>query len=602
MGYELRRSDVYDLVRTLGEDYRERGDELYFKYCPYCHGGQHNDKHTFAINLQSGAYQCFRATCGAKGHFVELCRDVGYRLPEHKDYTPSKAYRKLPQTPITVRDNAIAYLQTRGISEGTARRYNITTQANNPNVVVFPFYDESNTLQFVKYRNADYVKGQTYGSKEWCEKDTKPILFGMNQCEDFTTLVVTEGQLDSLSLSDAGIKNAVSVPTGAKGMSWLQHCYEWVDKFDEIIIMGDCEHGKVTLVDEFNLRLPHKKVRVVPQECYLGEKDANDIYRKYGADALRVAIHKAEVIPINAVKRLADVQNVDTYNMERITTGINFVDRTIGGFYFGQVILLTGKRGEGKSTFMSQLGCEALNQGYNCYFYSGELTDYHFKDWMVHQLAGGSHLTENKTTTGDTYYTVPQDVCKSIDTWLGDKAYIYDNNYIDDELPNLEDTIVNVICRYNVRFICIDNLMTALECDTNCDLYRKQSEFVRNLKRVASKYNVCILLVAHPRKESGNEARGFQNDDISGSADITNRVDVVMVYSRAKPKEGVTQTWDSELIITKNRLTGKLITPKHPIKLEYSQKSKRIVQLSDTTPKTYGWESTQPILYEEPPF
>jgi twinkle protein len=503
-------------------------------------------------------------------------------------------YKRLPQKPITIRDNAIAYLQSRGISEATARRYNVTTQANNPNVIVFPFHDENNTMQFVKYRNANYIKGQTQGSKEWCEKDTKPILFGMAQCVDFTTLVVTEGQLDSLSLADVGIKNAVSVPTGAKGMTWLQHCYEWVDKFDEIVIMGDCENGKITLVDEFNIKLSHKKIRVVPQSCYLGEKDANDIYRKYGAEALRVAISKAEVIPINAVKRLADVQYVDLYGMEHITTGINFVDRTIGGFYFGQVILLTGKRGEGKSTFMSQLGCEALNQGYHCFFYSGELTDYHFKDWIVHQLAGGKHLTENKTNTGDTYYTVPQDVCKRIDSWLGDNAYIYDNNYIDDELPNLENTIINVICRYNVRFICIDNLMTALECATNTDLYRKQSEFVRNLKKIASKYNVCIVLVAHPRKESSNDNRGFQNDDISGSADITNRVDVVMVYSRAKAKEGVKLDWDSELIITKNRLTGKLISPKNPIKLEYSQKSKRIVQLGDKTPKAYGWENTQP--------
>jgi twinkle protein len=144
--------------------------------------------------------------------------------------------------------------------------------------------------------------------------------------------------------------------------------------------------------------------------------------------------------------------------------------------------------------------------------------------------------------------------------------------------------------------------MTALECATNTDLYRKQSEFVRNLKKIASKYNVCIVLVAHPRKESSNDNRGFQNDDISGSADITNRVDVVMVYSRAKAKEGVKLDWDSELIITKNRLTGKLISPKNPIKLEYSQKSKRIVQLGDKTPKAYGWENTQPTVYEEPPF
>ena len=57
-------------------------------------------------------------------------------------------------------------------------------------------------------------------SKEWCERDCKPILFGMKQCDDaFKQLVITEGQLDSLSVAAAGINNAVSVP------NWSERIY-----------------------------------------------------------------------------------------------------------------------------------------------------------------------------------------------------------------------------------------------------------------------------------------------------------------------------------------------------------------------------------------
>ncbi|MFR5790588.1 MAG: hypothetical protein ACLUFA_09425 [[Clostridium] leptum] len=59
------------------------------------------------------------------------------------------------------------------------------------------------------------------------EKDTKPILFGMKQCVDFGTLVITEGQIDSLTLADCGIKNAASV-TGALGFTWLENCWDWI--------------------------------------------------------------------------------------------------------------------------------------------------------------------------------------------------------------------------------------------------------------------------------------------------------------------------------------------------------------------------------------
>ena len=50
------------------------------------------------------------------------------------------------------------------------------------------------------------------------------------------------------------------------------------------------------------------------------------------------------------------------------------------------------------------------------------------------------------------------------------------------------------------------------------------------LKKIAVKYNVVVLLVAHPRKSNND----FTNDDVSGSADITNKVDVVMHMAALK--------------------------------------------------------------------
>ena len=45
---------------------------------PYCDGGSSKDKDTFSINLETGAYSCFRSSCGAKGHFVEMARDFNF--------------------------------------------------------------------------------------------------------------------------------------------------------------------------------------------------------------------------------------------------------------------------------------------------------------------------------------------------------------------------------------------------------------------------------------------------------------------------------------------------------------------------------------------
>lgn len=579
MPYELRQADIHGLATKLNAETRTKGSELFFKYCPFCHGSG-KDKDTFSINLETGQFKCFRASCGRQGHFVQMARDFGYRL-EYTQNATTRKYRKLPNMEIDVRPAAVKYMESRGISRIITEQYQITTHKDNQNILVFPFLDDIGNLQFIKYRNAKFRPGKDK-NKEWAEKDTMPILFGMWQCVDYGTLVITEGQLDSLSLAEAGIPNAVSVPNGAKGFTWLEHCWDWITRFEEVIVFGDCENGKITLVDELAKRLP-MPVRVVRMDCYLGEKDANAILQKYGKDTLLDAVAKAVIQPLAHIKELADVETVDIYNLEHISTGINEIDRVLGGLYFGQVILLTGKRGEGKSTFMSQLIVEALDQGYKTLAYSGELADYHFKRWLDFQTAGPDNVVVNTNSYGDETYLLHNETVEKINDWYRGQAYIYDNNVVeDDEFEGLLQTVEKAICRYGIRFVCIDNLMTAMDVDMKDDLYRAQSTFVRRLKQIAMRYNIAVVLVAHPRKTNGNMNDA---DEVSGSGDISNRVDVVLRYAR-EPDDSI---FKGTVAVFKNRLTGRLALRDEEIKLFYSNSTKRITSATGNANKEYGW-------------
>lgn len=95
----------------------------------------------------------------------------------------------------------------------------------------------------MKYRNTKFRKGIDK-NKEWSEADTMPILFGMKQCSNFNRLIITEGQIDSLSVAECGFENAVSVPTGATGFTWLANCWDWITQFEEIVVFGDNEHAR----------------------------------------------------------------------------------------------------------------------------------------------------------------------------------------------------------------------------------------------------------------------------------------------------------------------------------------------------------------------
>lgn len=577
--YEFKSEDVRSFALFINAETHIKGNELFFKYCPYCNGGEHNDKDTFSVNLDNGTFKCFRASCGHQGHFVELARDFNFTLDN--DYKERK--NKIPQNYVPNPNQAVyTYFQGRGISKEIVDRYKLTADKTNKNNVVFPFIDENGIIQFYKIRNMNFRKGIDK-AKEWSSKSeiSTPILFGMAQCKNFETLIITEGQIDSLSIAECDIDNAVSVPTGALGFTWLKHCYDWMLNFKKIIVFGDYENGEITLLEKLRASFPTKIYSVRTQD-YLCEKDANAILVKYGKDAIHKCINNAEIQDIKHVVKLSSVKSVNLNEMKKIKTGIYELDKVLGGLFLGQVTLLSGKRGEGKSTFGSQLICEALEQGYPTFIYSGELPNYFFKNWLDLQLAGGKNITTIINEFGDEQYYLKKDVTDKIGKWYDDKAFIFDNRVIEkDEHIDLLKIICDAISRYDIKLVFLDNLMAALDTDPASDIYRAQSEFVKALSRIAKQYNVAILLVAHPKKSTGE----FNNDTVSGSADITNAVDNVLNYERCT---NAGENVDSKLTITKHRNTGHLLLNKDAIQLAYSKCSKRIISTKHFTDKVYG--------------
>ena len=566
--YQPTREDILRFASFTGIRHKVKRDEVTFEYCPYCKSNS-KDKETFSINLNTGKFHCFRASCGVSGNMITLSKDFNFQLSEDVDRYINRNYfdnrfRRFKTEHIESKDPAIKYLKKRGISAGICKKYEITTKEDDDNVLVFPFKDPEGEMRFIKYRNMSYEKGISTGSKEWCEADCMPILFGMAQCNlDNKTLIITEGQIDSLSVAEVGFDNAVSVPTGAKGTTWIPHCYDWIlNNFNEIVVFGDYENNMITLSDMIGNRFKRSmNVRVVRKEDYQGCKDANELLNTKGKQAIANAVNNAQAILNSRVKDMADVEYVDLSKKPKVKTLYHKLDNLLkGGMMMGQVVLVTGKRGNGKSTFASQLVCSALSQNYNCFMYSGELPDYWVKSWIDGQIYGQQNLTNSQI--------------KECEDWYRGRLYIYSNEIIDnDETDDLLAALTDTIIKKDIKFAVLDNLMTAIDAGTNELLYRKQSEFVGKLAKIAKAYEMVIVLVAHPRKSKVE----FDNDEVSGSADITNRVDVVMSYDK-DPQRGD----DIRVLkITKNRISGKLDS----YTMYYSDKSKRISDIEGV----FGW-------------
>lgn len=593
--YQFNRDDAFRFATSINAETFPRGNELHFKYCPYCGGGQHRDKKTFSINLTNGTYNCKRGSCGVKGNMITLAQDFSeFSLGDGIDdyYLHRERFKKFKRQQIVVKDAAIEYLKKRAIPEEITKRYEVTIHKNHDNVLVFPFKDENDDVWFIKYRDVSYVKGESNGNKEWCEKGRKPILFGMNHCNyDNRTLVMTEGQIDSLSCAAAGVENAVSVPIGKNGFTWYPYCFNFLGRFDELIVFGDYENGEISLLNEMQSRF-HGIVKHVRTEDYKDCKDANEILIKYGVNAIQACIENAVPVPVSGLMQFKNIQRVNLDDLDKMQTGIRELDR-LCPFYFGELIVLTGAAGDGKSTLASQWAAMAIDQGYPTMIYSGEMPEWLVKNWIDYQLAGKNNLNARNALTDEIYEKIESSSMYRI-------LYAYDEQSGDDERANdgeerLFSVIKQSIQQHGIRFIIIDNLMTAMDCVAGLELNEAQTIFTKRLAKIAQERNVIIILVVHPRK---NKYGTFSNDDIAGSSNIVNRAHKTIRYSR--PDEKFTdlngKTWENEqllecpirmLTVLKDRMTGHTI--RKGIPLYFEESTKRISDSNEFTWR-YSWE------------
>lgn len=591
--YQFKSEDAFTFAQSIGARTTQKGHELLFEKCPFC-GNFTSDKKTFSIDLRTGKYHCFRSKCKASGNMITLAQTFDFSLGRNVDeyYKPRKKYKtyKKREEPIKPDELALSYLEDRGISADIIKKFQITSKDG---LIAFTHFDEKEVPRTIKYRIPHPKEKQC---KEFFETDCQQVLYGMWLCDpDIKTLVVTEGQIDALSVSEAGIPNAVSVPGGANGFTWVAPCWNWMQNFDKIIIFGDHEKDHITLYDEFR-RHWKRKVWCVRPEDYLDCKDANDILRKYGKDQIKKCIENAQQPPIPQVLSMSDVEDVDVAAMEKLRTGLWRVDDALcGGLPFGQLVLITGKAGDGKSTLANQIIINAINEGYKAFMYSGELPNYMLKSWMTFQAAGHRWVKPVKEKRSDgsgfTEYVVDPDAKVKISEWFRDRLWIYDNRLdIDEEEEQLKliDLIEAVVESKGVRVILLDNLMTALDLEpdtSSSDKYDRQSNLIKKLARAALEHNILIILVAHKKKSAGMDT----NDSVSGSADIVNLASIVISYERGG-KEDADAPNVRWLKVTKNRLYGTLID--RGIKMDFDESTKRIFEDGNTGEKNrwFNWE------------
>ena len=221
---------------------------------------------------------------------------------------------------------------------------------------------------------------------------------------------------------------------------------------------------------------------------------------------------------------MSQIQDEDLSNEPSIPTGCRDLDRKIHGLFLGQISVLSGINGSGKSVWIDNIIANAIQAGYKCAVWSGELTKKRFRRWLNQVLAGKNHTIKEEGFDGS--YYVRKNVASKIDDWLKDKFWLYNNAYGNNWTQLYDD--IDIVVTMGAKLLILDNL-SALDLDSNNENYfRLQSKLVETLAAYAKQKNIHIILVCHPRKEMDF----LRKESISGSGDLSNLVDNVFIIHR----------------------------------------------------------------------
>ncbi|MDP3385595.1 MAG: DnaB-like helicase C-terminal domain-containing protein [Eubacteriales bacterium] len=557
----MMQEQMQQIFPFLGEIASDKGNEIIPKYCPFCKGGQHRDKNTFSINRTTGAYNCLRGSCGEKGNIYRLAKYLGVEIMTKETYfresKPQKIYKKPDNNFQELSVDTINYFKSRMISEKTLRDNQVET--DNHGNIVFKYYLNGD-LVFVKYKlPREPSKGE---SKSWREKDTRPILYGMDKCLLGEPLIIVEGEPDKLTLDEVGIRNAVSIPSGTQDFSWVENCWEFMEQYHDIVIWADNDIAGRGFQQEAISRLNDWKIKVVQSDF----KDANEMLKQVAKEKgvenakheIRKVIDEALTIKKEFITNLAAVRRKDHRHEIAISSGYEELDDLIGGWYGGQLVIWTGYNGSGKSTILSNVLLNAIEKGHRTFVYSGELTKEDFKEWMDLQLSGKKHLSsyycpvkrQEIPTPNPRYYSY-------LDKFYDEKIYLFDTeDYATDE--KIISAMEYMAKREGIKVFAIDNMLTMNISGVGGDLNEKQGKLILKLKSFARIFNAVVHLVAHPRKPSPGQSR-VDKYSISGTANITDLADRVIGFHRLTPTERMKAEYagfNNVLTIFKDRKFG----------------------------------------------
>lgn len=264
-----------------------------------------------------------------------------------------------------------------------------------------------------------------------------------------------------------------------------------------------------------------------------------------------------------------------------IDCGIDGVDDELNGFEGGRVTLITGRPGEGKSTFVHRVALYAVSNGFGTLIVDGEHDMNNLRNNLHIKLIGMDSTLYDRVRYHRKEIKQPKKhVYEMLQKWSSDKLWVYSKS--EGQIKNLDNLFrlySEMIKVHDIKFIILDNLMTLLDHQGD-DQNKAQADFMNKCHDLAINAGVHIVLVAHPNK-SAQKGQSIDYYQISGASELVNLADNVIQIVRSEGEE-----YDGFAEILKNRGYGVY----KKVYLDYDKSTGALVE-HGVAPKRIDWRN-----------
>lgn len=523
---------IESYCRSKGWQYVHEGEWLRLAQCPICGS---DARKPFALNIKTGAGKCHR--CGFLGGLSSLKINQGDLLSS--PIASKKKYVKPPQSlwkeqheALLANQVALRYLsEKRFIGIDQVNRFRIGYDNKR---FCYPYF-EKGELVTIKYKWIDKSTGKKDISR-WVGKNgetTKSILYNIDSLNGVGRVIVCEGEEDCIVLDKAGLKNVVSVPNGADGC--VGEFLDALERFNEIVIMLDNDDAGQRGTQKLCDALGRERCRLVafPAGIEGSPKDPTDFMRLGMMDIVIKAINDAPIFTHDKVSHISDfIQELkdDFLYGDRtrgISTGYPVLDQLVGGRRPGELTVVFGGTGSGKSTFCNNLCLNWALTGEAVLLGSFENTRKSMMKKFSEMVTGKWYHERNDTSGSSMTLDDFERACETMIELPIFMVNVFGAMDIDDFLS----CVSYARRRLNARIAILDHLHFMLNIkraeDTNITIDRA----MRKLKTAAVENYMSIIAVAHPKK-SDNDSGIYTVQDLKGSSTISQEADNIWMAWR----------------------------------------------------------------------